>query len=626
MSGIAGIIRFDGVPVEAGLVEGMTGAMAYRGPDGINHWCKGPVALGQCMLRTTPESLEECQPLCNDDESLVLVLDGRLDNWEELRAELLDCGAALRDRSDAELVLNAYQTWGEDCLAHLDGDFALVIWDARQHKAFCARDRMGLKPFHYHWRDGILVFASELHPILTLPWVTQVPNQGMLAEFLAAKWFSRDETLWTGVMRLVAAHCMVVGTSGLQLKPYWAPDLNATLPYTTDAQYIAHYRELLFDIVRRQSRSHKPVAIDVSGGLDSSALFCIAERLRHDGLLPAPGTDGYTLAFTGDSAADEIAYARAVGEHTGTTIHEVPPTIQPLEWYAEQAQTYKEFPGFPNADMAMGILREAAKKSCVQITGEGGDHWLQGSREHYADLIAQGHWYAAAKHFRADASVFGSKNAIALFGRNGIFALLPMALQNGLRRLLHAAQGRHPPTPGDWLSPAMLQEFNKRKALAMAQPNWGKHKPGQVDLLEALHRALGAQLLERAERRNARAGIEIRHPFFSHRFVQFAFSTPPHLRLQGNVSKVIHRQGMKDVLPRVILERKDKAEFSGVFRLKLDAMEGAFTMEIPSKRPTWVTEVGMIDLFESYRNNPQSGWLGWVLWSIHVCDTIFEQS
>ena len=122
MSGITGIIRFDGAPVEAGLVEKMTAAMAYRGPDGIHHWVKGSVALGQCMLRTTPESIEETQPLANEDESLVLVMDGRVDNWEELRKELLAKGARLRTRADAELVLRAYETWGRECLARIDGD------------------------------------------------------------------------------------------------------------------------------------------------------------------------------------------------------------------------------------------------------------------------------------------------------------------------------------------------------------------------------------------------------------------------------------------------------------------------------------------------------------------------
>ena len=313
MSGIAGIIHFDGRPVEPGQVEAMTAAMHYRGPDGIHHWRRGNVALGQCMLRTTPESLEETQPLTNEDESLVLVMDGRVDNWEELRRELLGKGAVLRTRADAELVLRAYEVWGRDCLPHIDGDFALVIWDARRQEAFCARDRMGNKPFNYRWDGKTLIIASELHAILALPGVEQVFNEGLLAEYLGQEWFSRDETFWRGVMRLVAAQRMAVDADGVRIDQYWQPDLWAELPYKTDGEYVEHYRELFADVVRRMSRSHLPVACEVSGGLDSSAIFAMAEECRRRQELPAPAIDGYALDFHDDVEANELEYSRALG-------------------------------------------------------------------------------------------------------------------------------------------------------------------------------------------------------------------------------------------------------------------------------------------------------------------------
>ena len=320
MSGIAGIIHFDGRPVEPGQVEAMTAAMHYRGPDGIHHWRRGNVALGQCMLRTTPESLEETQPLTNEDESLVLVMDGRVDNWEELRRELLGKGAVLRTRADAELVLRAYEVWGRDCLPHIDGDFALVIWDARRQEAFCARDRMGNKPFTWHWTGKTLYFASEQQAILRQPSVAQVLNEDMVAEYLAAQWFSRTETLWQGILRLDAAHTMVVTPSGPTLSRYWAPDLQASLSFRSDQECAEHYRALLFDVVRRLSRSIHPVACEVSGGLDSSAIFAVAETLRRQGQLPAPALEGYTLDFSGDPDADEIDYCR-VGRGASGPVH-----------------------------------------------------------------------------------------------------------------------------------------------------------------------------------------------------------------------------------------------------------------------------------------------------------------
>ncbi len=364
--------------------------MHYRGPDGIDHWRRGNVALGQCMLRTTPESLEETQPLTNEDESLVLVMDGRVDNWEELRRELLGKGAVLRTRADAELVLRAYEVWGRDCLPHIDGDFALVIWDARRQEAFCARDRMGNKPFTWHWTGKTLYFASEQQAILRQPEVPQVLNEDVVAEYLAAQWFSNSETLWQGILRLDAAHTMVVTPSGPTLSRYWAPDLQASLSFRSDQECAEHYRALLFDVVRRLSRSIHPIACEVSGGLDSSAIFAVAETLRRQGQLPAPALEGYTLNFSGDPDADEIDYCRSVGAHLGQPIHEITPSHVPLSWYQDVALQYQDFPDFPNGG-AMGLPiaeRARADGSRVLLNGLGGDQWLCGSEACYAEAIA----------------------------------------------------------------------------------------------------------------------------------------------------------------------------------------------------------------------------------------------
>lgn len=254
MSGIAGIIRFEGAPVDPNLIQAMTAAMACRGPDGINHWQGDGAALGHCLLQTTPESLEEQQPVATEDTSLVLFMGGRVDNYVELREELLAGGAMLRNRSDPELLLRAYQRWGPNCLAHIEGNFAFAIWSASDRSLFCARDPLGNRPFHYHWSGRTLVFATDLHAILALPEVPQLPSEGVLAEYLASQWYSRDETFWRGVLRLVAAHRMVVDAFGPNIEQYWSPDLFATLDYTRDEDYIEHYRELLTNEGSRRTK------------------------------------------------------------------------------------------------------------------------------------------------------------------------------------------------------------------------------------------------------------------------------------------------------------------------------------------------------------------------------------
>lgn len=617
MSGIAGIVHFDGRPVEPGQVEAMTAAIAHRGPDGIAHWTKGGVALGHCMLRTTPESLEETQPLANEDESLVLVMDGRVDNWEELRAELKKRGAVLRSRADAELVLRAFETWGRDCVAHIDGDFAFVIWDARRRTAFCARDRMGHKPFHYHWNGTTLAFASELHPILALPWVTEICNEGMLAEFLAGDWHSRDETLWQGVMRLVAAHRMDVGAAGPRIDEYWAPDLWAPLPYTRDEEYIEHYRELFTDAVRRMSRSHRPLACEVSGGLDSSAVFCMGEHLRRSNKLLAPGIDGFTLAFTDDSDANELAYARAVGDFLGVPIHEIPPSAQPRSWYEATAQKYREFPGFPNGSMATDLRGQAAAAgSRAMLTGEWGDAWLAGSRCYYAEELALGNWRALVECLRIDASSAGAGQTAHALLRHGIFPLLPARLQGALRETAQTLRGRKRADALYWLSPAMRGTAKMRRD-SFRRPARRLRNPCQRDLLDMLDSAQGALVMGLVDRHAAHAGLEMRHPFSDARIVQFAFSTPERLRLRGDRSKYLHVRAMQGLMPPAVIKRKTKAEFSAMFRARLDDMGDHLTRGLPREHPDWLDAGGMRRLFDAYRENRQFGWPLWILWGIY---------
>ena len=619
MSGIAGIIRFNDTPVEPGLVNKMTSSMSYRGPDGIHHWVKGSVAMGQCMLCTTPESLVENQPLTNEDETLVLVMDGRVDNWEALRKKLLGKGAVLRNRSDAELVLRSYEIWKEDCLSHIDGDFALVIWDARKQEAFCARDRMGTKPFNYHWDGNTLSFASELHAILALPWVANKINEGILAEFLAAEWYSQDETLWCEILRLGPAHQFVVSERKLLLKQYWEPDPWASLQYSKDEEYFEHYRELLTGSVRRLARSHKHVAIEVSGGLDSSAIFCLAEHLRCANVLGAPGVKGYTIAFTGDAKADELEYAQAVGEYLGVQINEIPPSRMPLSWLDERARAYSYFPGFANSNMAQNMLQKVSNEgSRVIMNGVGGDVWLNGSRSYYTEELANWRWNKLYNCFRADASVFGSNQAIKWFFRHGCFPLLPVSFQNKLRQQVGKLRGRTVTRDLFWLSPVMQEHIRLRKEKFSARRS-------QYELLQNWNDAYLGIANEEGEMRYSRFGLEVRQPLNTAEFVQFAFSTPERLRLRGDSYKYIHVQALQTLMPQVIINRRTKAEFSSMFREHLDQMEEVFTVNLALERSDWITKDGINKLFEQYKDNPHLGWTLWVLWSIYGCDRFLRQ-
>ena len=622
MSGIAGIIHFDGKPVEPGLIEKMTSAMAHRGPDGINHWVKGSVALGQCMLRTTPESLEEHQPLTNEDESLVLVMDGRVDNWEELRRELLGRGAVLRNRADAELVLRAYEIWGRDCLAHIDGDFALAIWDARCREAFCSRDRMGNKPFNYYWNGNTLAFASELHTILALPWVPENPNEGMLAEFLAAEWYSRDETFWQGILRLVAAHQMVVDKGGPRLEQYWAPDLWATLPYTKDEEYIEHYRELFTDVVRRMSRSFRPVACEVSGGLDSSAIFAVAHHLCLQQKLSAPAIDGYVLDFHDDSDANELDYSRSVGKHLGLDIQETSPTNMPLSWYRDWANLYLEFPGYPNGVMGLGI-REAAwnRGNRVLLVGVGGDEWLGGLRTYYAEELVARRWGNLYDCLKADIGDAGLLRSLWWVGRFGFAPLLPDAVIGLLRKVLANGRVRGIDKQA-WLTSTMQRRLLERRSKYLVSSSEVGLRIGQRAQGKILLRAYSVWAREWEERLSASAGIELRRPFWCSRMVQFSLITPDRIRLRGRFDRALHRRAMTGLLPELVLKRDSKASFMVTFRWQMEEVKKELIQRIPVQGRNWVEPHLVKKMFKKVEDSKYGGWPELMLWTLFMCDMI----
>ena len=185
MSAIAGLVRWDGGPADAEALARMTGAMRHRAPEGIAHWHQGPATLGHGALRTTPESLHEAQPLADAEGTRVLVLDGILDNREDIRDALRSLDVRVRGDSDAELILQAYLAWGEACAPRLIGEFAFFVWDATRRALFGARDGVGCRYFHYHAAPDRFAFASEIRGLLAEGRIAPRLNRERLLDYLS---------------------------------------------------------------------------------------------------------------------------------------------------------------------------------------------------------------------------------------------------------------------------------------------------------------------------------------------------------------------------------------------------------------------------------------------------------
>lgn len=626
MSGFAAIFRFDGAPADRAALARMRGAIAYRGPDGIAEWSNGGAAIAHLMLHTTAESMEAAQPLESEDGGLVLAMDGWLANPEELRTDLLARGAVLRSRADAELVLRAYEIWGDDCPKHIDGEYAFVIWDARRREAFCARDHAGLRPLHYHWDGKRLLAASDIAGVMVAEDFEQRPNRGMIAEHLANEWYSRDETLWQGVMRLVPAHSMRIGANGIRSRRHWLPEPEKRIRHSTDLDYQAHYREVFDDAVRRSSRTHLPLGCDVSGGHDSSAVFGVAHRLLREGRLLAPALNGYTYEPGLDCPPkdDEIVYARAVGMHLGATIREVPMFVADLEWYAGRLRAECDISTYPNVSLIghMGAAL-AADGSRVSLNGHGGDEFLAVPPVGYAEHLAEGDWRSFVGSLRDDGRAFGWKRALWMGARFGIGSNLPAGVRAWRRELRWRADSGS--------DGRMLLTPELREILDARRDEWERRldrsaaNAVQRGMLARIDDPFASYMHEFLSRNAARLGYETRSPMYSRRSIEFALAIPDRQRRRGDRQKVIHLAALASDLPRIVLDRRDKAGADFLFEQVLDKAANCVLTPMLQRGIDWIEPTGLMHLLRQYDRGPRENRPVYELWAAWGCGCLFAR-
>jgi asparagine synthase (glutamine-hydrolysing) len=279
MSGICGILRFDGGPVAARDLERLANALAHRGPDGVNFGVNGAVGLGHCLMRVTREDQYEAQPLHDREADLVVVADLRLDNRNAL-APAFNIGAAvLSEVTDSALVVRAYSKWGEACAEHLLGDFAFAIWDGRSKKLVLGRDHMGQRSVVYYRNEQFFMFASETKALHTHPEAPRVVTDAQIGRLLMHDRTPREGgNLFEGINSLPAATVMIVGANGsLATRRYWQPQADPAHQGRDEAYYIEAYRRVLGDAVAcRLRRVTRPPGLVFSGGYDSAAIAGLA--------------------------------------------------------------------------------------------------------------------------------------------------------------------------------------------------------------------------------------------------------------------------------------------------------------------------------------------------------------
>lgn len=573
MSGITAVFNLDGRAVERQQLEPMLDAMAHRGPDGIARFYDGAAALGHAMLRVTPESFAEVQPLSDEAGAIRIVFDGRIDNRIELRESIEAKGAQMRSDTDPELVLRAYQCLGEDCVRSLLGDFAFAIWDSSRRQMFCARDHSGIRPFYYYCDGKTFIAASELQQILRHPGMSQEPNEGLVGEYLTGKLIGRDETLYRGVMRLPPAHMMILTDRGPRISSYYSLGPSRSIRYRTDEEYGSHFLQIFKDAVRCRMRARNGVAAELSGGLDSSSIVCTAQSMIRAGEVAVPRFEAFSLQYD-EPTSDERVYANDVASMWNLKLNWIQPYELDMRASIDGVRRCREWGELPNAVQFRNLRRAVADSGMrVSLTGLGGDQWLTGSEYYYAELLSEFRLGDLIRLLNNDWR-FGipgtaGHNRLKLLLWWGLRPMLPDKLRHFLSNMV--PRERFP----NFIRDEFARRINLLGRLRALPTRPAGISFSQRTVFEQFVDGWMAHVMELGDQYSAQAGIEQRHPFYDLRLIEFCFAIPEEQRLHNNYIKWVLRTAMKNLLPENVRTRLTKGEFSETFVRLFDRLGGA---------------------------------------------------
>jgi asparagine synthase (glutamine-hydrolysing) len=605
-------------PIAPQVLEQMLQTLAHRGPDGSKIWQGDAIGLGHCMLWTTPESLKEVLPYRHAAADLVITADARIDNRAELLNALALDVANASAISDSEIILAAYQKWGQDCPSQLLGDFAFAIWDSRKQTLFCARDHFGIKPFYYCDLEQYFIFASEIKALLSVPEVSRQLNERRISDyFLEPMLESKTDTLYEEIFRLPPAHWVNIAAAPTAFNPrcYWSLDCTASVTMLTDAEYAAAFKDIFFEAVRCRLRSAFPVGSHLSGGLDSSAITCVANELLRQS---SQTLHTFSNIFDRISSCDEREYFNVVLEQG----HYIPHFIEadrlgPLSEWQNFFQYFDE-PFFGPSHFLVRGLNHATQKAGVRICLDGfdGDTVVSHGASYFAELAQRGDWEtfiaeakAVSKHFDTSPEMLLMGYAIPylselaqrhhwltfakrakeisqaftvsrrkLWIQYGLKPLLPRWALDIFRIIKYGSALDHTQSTNQSnraLNSTFLRRTNNKRLVINRKLKQRRPRSAREEQYQDLTSGAFTHVLELSDQGASAFSIEIRHPFMDKRLVEFCLALPPDQKLKLGWSRMIMRRAMEGVLPTQIQWRGGKASMEENFKQGLIGQDKA---------------------------------------------------
>ncbi|RIY41602.1 asparagine synthase (glutamine-hydrolyzing) [Neopusillimonas maritima] len=565
MCGFAGFIDFSNNTDRQASLGRMLDTIGHRGPDdrGVAIDSERGVFLGhQRLAIIDPENGR--QPMSVVDNSVCVVFNGVIYNYLELRRELLAKGHPIKSYSDTEVLLYAYIEWGENCVARFIGMFAFAIWDKNKNKVFCARDRIGIKPFYYAIHQNTFVFGSEIKSILASGYVDRRANTAGLKDYITFQFCLDDKTMFEGVSKLEPGQAVTVDLSNQELSvrrtQYW--DLQYEIDTSHDESwFVDHLSGLVEDSVRMHLRSDVPLGAHLSGGLDSSAVVCLASEL-----LVGEKVSTFTGAFRDGPQYDETAYAKKVSSFCGTEYNEVYIPGSELSTTLPNLMYYMDEPvAGPGSIPQYYVSKLAADKVKVVLGGQGGDELFIGYARYlvaYLEQCLSGAIYETA-HTQPYAVTLESivpnlpllktyKPMLQNLWGDGLFE----SADKRYFKLIDRSSG-------------VAHLFNDDLLSGNYQPFESFQKIFNRDGLHSLINSMTyfdlkgslPALLHVEDRTSMAASIESRVPLLDHRIVEFMARIPPNIKFANGRMKHLFKESVRNIVPKEIFERKDKMGF-----------------------------------------------------------------
>jgi asparagine synthase (glutamine-hydrolysing) len=562
VSAIAGFVSHDGQDALRPDLDVMLKALAHRGIDGSGAWVNGPVALGHQMWWSTPQSIGEQLPLVTAEGDIALTSDARIDNRDELCAELAVPHPDRASIPDSALIALAYRKWGEACPEHLVGEFVFVLWDARLRQLVCAVDILGSISLYYACPKNRFAFASEAKALQTLPGVPRRLNAARFADrgVVGLNWIAKEATFFEGIRVVPPGHTLTVRSGGMRLRRYWDPSTVPPPDFHSEDDFVEAMRERFTEAVRCRVRSAYPVASLLSGGLDSSAATIVAAReLRRTGRPLRTISSVLPLDHPGPER-DERRFIDVV---TGVVGGDWTAVVPHMDLWATLADEFfwNERPSSPRHDIYRGLYAAAGDGGArTLLDGQGGELGMTAHGVGYLMRLFTGRqWSLLAQEVHAGSRVAGASRSRYAYGQ----VLRPLLTRHRERsRLADSVLADSP------LTAVVIAEHRLHERLDQEAVDAFRRSLSGVREQRVYH----ATRMQKPYTVDAQSlGTRGTFPFKDRRVIELSLHLPESLTRYRGYGRGLVRRAFDGVLPPEIQWRVDKTGFSPDYFARLRA-------------------------------------------------------